>query len=191
MLTTRLKSVLGLLALLGILTGCDDTQPLALAENVDLERVYGGWYLLATIPNGFEKGLVQPYDVYAKRADGDIREDFYTRKGSVDAPQKHYTVHDWVKPGTGNAHWRVQFGPINVPFLVLYVDPDYRYILFGERNRNLGWVYSRQPDLSDADFAMLMEHFRTLGYDPSRFRKFVQHREQIGQTGFWSDGVKP
>lgn len=191
MRTTRLKSVFGSLVLLSVLNGCDDAQPLALAENVDLERVYGGWYLLATIPNEFEKGLVQPYDVYSKRADAKIREDFYVRKGSVDAPQKHYIVHDWVKPGTHNAHWRVQFGPINLPFLVLYVDPDYRYILFGERSRNLGWIYSRRPDLSDEDFAMLMQHFRRLGYDSSTFRKFIQHREQIDQAGFWSDGVKP
>ena len=187
----RLRLIFGSMALLGVLCGCDSGAALPLAENVDLDRIYGGWYLVATIPNEFEKGLVQPYDVYSRREDGDIREDFYVRKGSVDAPQKHYTVHDWVRPGTHNAHWRVQFGPINVPFLVLYVDPDYRYILFGERNRNLGWVYSRQSDVSDADLEMLMEHFRSVGYDPARFRKFIQHREQIGAVGFWSDGVKP
>ena len=107
------------------------------------------------------------------------------------APQKHYTVHDWVRPGTHNAHWRVGFGPINLPFLVLYVDPDYRYLLFGERNRDLGWVYSRQPDIPDADLEMLMERFRSVGYVPSRFRKFVQHRDQIGAPGYWSDGIKP
>jgi apolipoprotein D and lipocalin family protein len=184
--------VLGAVAIMPFLHGCDaGPEPLSLADNVDLDRVYGGWYLIATIPNGFEKGLVQPYDVYSKRADGDIREDFYTRRGSVDAPQKHYTVRDSVKPGTRNAYWRVHFGPISVPFLVLYVDPDYRYILFGEQNRQLGWVYSRQPDVADADFDALMERFRSLGYDPDRFKKFVQHREQIGQTGFWSEGVKP
>jgi apolipoprotein D and lipocalin family protein len=109
----------------------------------------------------------------------------------VVAPQKHYTVHDWVRPGTHNAHWRVGFGPINLPFLVLYVDPDYRYLLFGERNRDLGWVYSRQPDIPDADLEMLMERFRSVGYVPSRFRKFVQHRDQIGAPGYWSDGIKP
>src|SRR5579864_4424826 len=174
--------ILSSMVLLGTLHGCDSGAALPLAERVDLSRVYGGWYLIATIPNSFEKGLVQPYDVYSRREDGDIREDFYVRKGSVDAQQRHFTVHDWVRPGTNNAHWRVQFGPINVPFLVLYVDPDYRYILFGERSRDLGWIYSRQPDVSDADLAILMEHFRSLGYDPSRFRKFVQHRDQIGQA---------
>ena len=67
--------------ILGVLTGCVSSKVLPLADNVDLERIYGGWYLVATIPNGFERGLVQPYDVYSRRADGDIREDFYFSKG--------------------------------------------------------------------------------------------------------------
>jgi apolipoprotein D and lipocalin family protein len=186
----RVWWVVGAMALLIGLNGCASGKALPLADSVDLNRILGGWYLIATIPNGFEEGMVQPYDVYSRREDGDIREDFYVRKGSVDAPQKHYTVHDWVRSGTHNAHWRVQFGPINVPFLIVYIDPDYRYVLFGEQSRDLGWVYSRQPDVSEPDFKMLMEHFRSVGYDPSRFRRFVQHREQIGQDGVWSDGIK-
>jgi apolipoprotein D and lipocalin family protein len=135
--------------------------------------------------------MVEPFDVYSRRADGAIREDFYVRRGSVEAPQKHYTVHDWVEPGKHNAYWRVQFGPISLPFLILYVDPDYRYVLFGEQNRNLGWVYSRLPDVPDADWEMLMQRFRSVGYEPSRFRKFIQHRDQVGIVGFWSDGIRP
>jgi apolipoprotein D and lipocalin family protein len=153
--------------------------------------MYGGWYLIATIRNGFEKGMVGPYDVYSKRPDGDIREDFYTRHGGFGAPLRHFVVHDWVRPGTNNAHWRVQvFWPINLPFLVLYTDPDYRYVLFGEDNRKLGWVYSRTSTIPDEDYEALMARFRAVGYDTRDFVKFVQSPEQIGQPGFWSDGLK-
>ncbi len=166
------------------------TSPLPLAD-VDMDRMYGGWYLIATLPNPFEKGMVGPYDVYSKRPDGDIREDFYMRRGSFKAPQKHFVIHDWVRPGTHNAHWRVQIlWPVNLPFLVLYTDPAYRYVLFGEENRKLGWIYARKPTIPDADYQALLARFQALGYDPSRFRKFVQTPEQIGQPGVWSDGVK-
>ena len=37
--------------------------PIPLA-NVDIDRMYGGWHIIATIPNSFEKGIVAPYDVY-------------------------------------------------------------------------------------------------------------------------------
>ena len=153
--------------------------------------MYGGWYLIATRRNGFEKGLVGPYDVYSKRPDGDIREDFYVRKGGFQAPLKHFTIHDWVRPGTNNANWRVQvLWPINLPFLVLYTDPDYRYVLFGENNRKLGWIYARRPVVPESDYQDLLARFRALGYDTSTFVKFVQTPNQIGQSGFWSEGIK-
>jgi apolipoprotein D and lipocalin family protein len=183
-----------LIALLGPgLDGCTgdpaDEAPIPLAT-VDLDRMYGGWYIVATIRNGFEKGMVAPYDVYSKRADGDIAEDFYVRWGGFDAPQRHYTVHDWVLPGTGNAHWRVQIlWPVNLPFLVLYTDPEYRYVMFGEQNRKLGWIYSRTPNIPDDDYAALLLRFRHAGYDTSSFVKIVQTPDQIGQPGFWSDGI--
>jgi apolipoprotein D and lipocalin family protein len=157
---------------------------------VDMGRIYGGWYLIATVKNGFEKGMVTPYDVYSRRPDGDIREDFYVRRGTFAAPVKHFVVHDWVRPGTNNAHWRVQIlWPVNLPFLVLYVDPDYRYVLFGEDNRKLGWIYARTPTIPDADYQDLLSRFAALGYDRTSFVKFVQTPEQIGQPGVWSDGV--
>ena len=66
---------------------------------------------------------MKPYTVYSPRSDGDIREDFYVRRGSFSAPEKHYVVRDSVKPGTHNAFWRAIW-PLNLPFPVVYVDPD-------------------------------------------------------------------
>jgi apolipoprotein D and lipocalin family protein len=169
--------------------GPGDRPPIPLAR-VDVSRMYGGWYLIATMRNGFEKGMVGPYDVYSKRPDGDIREDFYVRRASFQAPQKHFTLHDWVRPGTGGGHWRVQlFWPINLPFLVFYVDPDYRYTLFGEQNRKLGWIYARTPVIPDADYEALKLRFQAMGYNSQKFVKFVQTPAEIGRPGFWSDGI--
>ena len=187
----KLGAALALFVLAALAGRAEAGEHLPLAK-VDMNRMYGGWYLIATLPNSFERGLVAPYDVYSKRPDGDIREDFYTRRGSFSAPRKHFTVHDWVRPGTNNAHWRVQiFWPINLPFLVLYTDPDYRYVMYGEDNRSLGWIYSRTPTIPDADYRALLARFHALGYDETKFRKFIQLPEQIGQPGFWSDGIHP
>ncbi len=160
--------------------------------SVDLNRIYGGWYIVATIPNWFEKGMVMPYDVFSRREDGDIKEQFSVKWGGLDAPVKHYEVHDWVRPNTNNAHWRVQlFWPINLPFLVVYVDPQYQYILFGEDNRSLGWIYARSPRIDDSTYAKLLFQFKKLGYDTSKFRKLIQSPDQLGAPGFWSEGVSP
>jgi apolipoprotein D and lipocalin family protein len=171
-------------------TSLSDGAPIPLAK-VDMEQMYGGWYLIATRRNWFEKGLVAPYDVYSKRPDGDIREDFYVHKGSFAAELKHFEVHDWVRPGTDNAHWRVQImWPIDLPFLVLHTSPGYRFVLFGEQNRQLGWIYSRTPTLTDGEYEELLGHFAALGYDTSEFVKFIQTPEQIGKPGYWSEGIE-
>jgi apolipoprotein D and lipocalin family protein len=160
--------------------------------NVDLNRMYGGWYILATIPNILERGVVDNYDHFAAGKNGGIREDFYCRRGGFDAKKNHYVVAIDVLPGTGNADWRVKpVWPLRLPFQIFYVDPGYRFVLFGEQNRKLGWIYSREPTISEADFAGLLDHFRALGYDTSKFRRFVQSPDQVGKPGFWSDGIKP
>jgi apolipoprotein D and lipocalin family protein len=144
----------------------------------------------AVRPNHFEKGMVAPVDVYTHRADGGIEEDFSLRSGGFDATVRHFTVRDTIVPGTNNASWRVHIlWPISLPFLVLYTDPDYRYVMFGENDRQLGWVFSRTATIDDADYHALLARFAALGYDTSRFRKVIQLPEQIGQAGYWNDGI--
>jgi len=164
--------------------------PVPLAR-VELPKMMGDWYLLATMPNFFEKGMVAGHDVYTLRPDGNIREDFDMRRVSFAVKLTRATTRITVQPNTGDADWRVHFfGVVSLPFQVLYVDPQYRFALFGEQNRKLGWVYARTRTISDADYRMLMDRFQALGYDSSKFLKFIQTPEEIGEPGFWSDGVK-
>jgi hypothetical protein len=37
----------------------------------------------------------------------------------------------------------------------------------------------------------LLERFQAVGYDSTRFRECIQLPAEIGQPGFWNDGVKP
>ena len=161
---SRLRPIL-LAALAALAASGVRADPLPL-PHVDMERMYGGWHMIATLPNWFEKGIVEPYDVYSKRPDGDLQEDFTFRQGSFAAAPKHFTVHDWVLPDTNNAHWRVQvFWPLDLPFLVLWVDPQYRYVIFGEEDRKLGWIFSRSEDIPEGDYAELLRPSRSASRD--------------------------
>ena len=186
----RWRLLLALPLVVQLLACTASPAPLRVASQVNLAAMQGGWYILATIPNSFERRMVAPFDVYSLRADGDIQEDFYLRRGGFDAKVRHYRVRDTMVPESNNARWRVHiFGPVSLPFLVLYTDPAYRYVMFGENNRSVGWVYSRTPTIGDADYHVLMDHFAALGYDTTRFRKVIQLPEQIGIRGFWNDGI--
>jgi apolipoprotein D and lipocalin family protein len=183
--------LLGLPLLAALLACAGSLQPVPLASHVDLDAMQGGWYIVATIPNHFEKGMVAPYDVYSRRIDGGIEENFSLRRGGFDAKIRHYAVRDSMVAGSNNASWRVHlFWPISLPFLVLYTDPAYRYVMFGENTRSLGWVFSRTPTIDAADYQALLDRFTALGYDATRFRKVIQLPEQIGMPGFWSDGIR-
>lgn len=182
---------IGVLAGLAVgLSACAtaDRRPLPLAK-VDLKDVYGGWYIVATMPNMLERGVIESYDHYAPRPGG-IREDYYMRRGGFEQKRQHFAVDIDVRPGTGNADWRVRlFGPVRLPFQVLWVDPEGRFLMFGEQDRKWGWIYARQPRISDQDYAALLQRFGALGYDTAKFRKTIQFPEQIGRPGFWSDSV--
>jgi len=178
----RWRLLLALPLVAQLLACAGSSPPLRLASQVNLDSIQGGWYIVATIPNFFERGMVAPFDVYSRRTDGDIQENFYLRRGGFDAKVRHYTVRDSIVPGSNNASWRVHlFWPISLPFLVLYTDPAYRYVMFGENDRSLG---------ADADYRALLDRFAALGYDVTRFRKVIQLPEQIGLPGFWNDGIQ-
>ena len=160
-------------------------QPLQLAADVDLTRIQGGWYILAAIPNPFERHLEGMYDYYSLLRDGSIQEDFFTHKDSFSSGVEHFRVHDTISPSTHNALWHVHLlGPISAPFPLLYTSPDYHYLLFGYPNRKLGWIYSRSPRIDEKTYQELLRHFAAEGYDTSRFRRTVQFPEQFDKAGF-------
>jgi apolipoprotein D and lipocalin family protein len=154
---------------------------------VDLPRYMGKWYVIANIPYFAEKGFVGSYAEWHLRDDGKIDDSFIGRKGAFDKPESRYRFVDTIVPGTGNAKWRVRlFWPISVTQLTLYVDSDYQYTLLGYPGKNLGWIFSRSPDMSDATYHQLLARLDAMGYDTSRFKRVAQRPDQLGQPGFAS-----
>ena len=156
---------------------------------VDLQRYMGRWYVIANIPYFGERGNVGSYAEWALRPDGRIDDAYVYRPERFDAPLKRMQFVDSVVAGSGGGEWRVRlFWPIYVSQLTLYVDPDYRVTLLGYPDKSLGWVFSRDPDMSDTDYRAALGRFEAMGYDTSRFRRVPQFPGQIGQPGFQSPG---
>jgi apolipoprotein D and lipocalin family protein len=155
------------------------------AASVDLPRYMGRWYVIAIIPYALESKYVGSYADWTLRSDGKIDDRYTAHSKTFDAEPSKFHFVDSVVPGTGNGEWSVRiFWPIYVTQLTLYVDDDYRYTLLGLRDKSLGWIFSREPDMSDAVYRSLLARFDALGYDVSRFRRVPQHPEQIGKPGF-------
>ena len=67
------------------------SRPAIPLASIDLNRMYGDWYIVATIPNFLERGMVEPRDVFSPGANGTVRENFSMRRGSFEATTRHYS----------------------------------------------------------------------------------------------------
>ena len=162
------------------LVGCatkatPQAKPLRTVAHVDIKRYVGDWRVIANIPYFAEKGCVDSVESYGLRADGRMDNWFVFRKGSFDAPQKKFTALAWVYDTKTNAEWRVRFfGLVTVPYLILELDPQYRWTVVGHPSRNYGWIMAREKTLPEATYRQLIKRLAAQGYDTSRFVKVPQ-----------------
>ncbi len=154
-----------------LLSGCSSVSapPLRTVAHVDLDRYLGRWYVIANIPYFLENGKVASYDTYAKRADGKLDNIFTFRSGNFDAPEKSWHGTAWVANLTTNAEWRVRFvWPLTSTYLVLELDPNYRWAVVGTPGRGLLWILARDRQISPADYERILVLIERQGYDRTK-----------------------
>jgi apolipoprotein D and lipocalin family protein len=153
--------------------------PLRTVDHVDLPRFMGDWYVIGTIPWFVEKNNVGTMDIYKLRPDGKIEVTYAFHKKSLDAPRQEMKALARVVDTRTNAEWRVQFlWPFEAPFLVIDLSRDYRFTTIGYPNRDLIWIMSRTPVMSEKDYARALELAKSQGYDISRIQKVPQRQTQ-------------
>ena len=164
-----------------LLVGCASgpkAPPLRTVERVDMDRYLGRWYVIANIPYFLEKGKVASYDTYARKPDGTLVNNFTFRKGGPDAPETTWHGSAWVVNTRTNAEWKVRFiWPFTSTYLVLELDPDYRWAVVGTPGRGLLWILARDRQMSAATYAAILERIRAQGYDPAQLAKVPQPAE--------------
>ena len=147
----------------------------------------GRWYVIANIPYFGERDYVGSYVEYALRPDGDIDDFSIGHKGNFAAPADKKVLKDWVVKDSNNAEWRASpFWPLSFAYLILYVDPGYRFALIGYPGKSLGWVFARSPEVSAGTYRSLLTRFDAQGDDTTLFQRVPQTRAQLGQPGFQS-----
>ncbi len=143
----------------------------------DLERYLGTWHEIATIPSWFQRACVR--DTTATY--GPAPED----PGWIAVRNACRTASGEEKVAEGRARFTgpPDRGALEVTFLgvlggwlwaasgdylVIALDPDYRWALIGHPSRDYAWILARGPSLPDATLAALRERLLKVGYDPCR-----------------------
>lgn len=174
------RLVVGLSLAMLIACATDEMPPLeALNRKVDLERFMGDWYVIGFIPISIpffsEEGAHNGVESYRLTEEGVIETTYTFRDGGFDGPERRFTPKGWVYDERTNAEWRMQFlWPFKSAYLILYLDEDYRNTVVGVPDRAHVWIMSRDPDVSEADYAELLKRVESLGYDVEKVRRVPQ-----------------
>ena len=145
------------------------------ADNVDLARFMGDWYVIATIPTFIEKDAYDALESYSLREDGRVQTLYTQRKGGFDGPAMTMRPVATVRDGTGNAVWGMQFiWPIKAEYVIAYVSNDYTHTIVARSKRDYVWIMARTPSITEETYASLVERVRALGYDTEKLREVPQ-----------------
>jgi apolipoprotein D and lipocalin family protein len=100
-----------------LLVGCqsiNNMAPMRTASFVDLSKYAGDWYVVGNIPTFIETEAYNAIESYAAPVDGKIATTFTFNKGGFSGPLKTYQPTGFVKEGTGNAVWGMQFIELSI-----------------------------------------------------------------------------
>ena len=171
-----------------LLAGCGTLgghPPMAPVDHVDLERFMGKWYVVAAIPTFIEDDAYNPVERYALREPGrepEIVDTTYTfREGGFDGPLRTFHPTGFVREGTDNAVWGMQFiWPIKADYRIIYLEDDYSLTVIGRRQRDYAWVMSRTPELTPETYERMRDFLVSRGYDVEGLRKLPQQWQDAG-----------
>ena len=166
--------------ILALVAGCQTPQPITTVSSVDLERFMGDWYVIASIPTSFEKGAYNALERYRLDADGTVATRFTFNKGGFDGPPKEYNPRGFVREGTGNAVWGMQFiWPFKAEYRIIYLTEDYSQTVIGRTKRDYVWVMARTPSIPESDYAKILELLARVGYDVGQLRRVPQQSMEV------------
>jgi apolipoprotein D and lipocalin family protein len=175
-LTLKLMVAFTIVLSMSMTGGCASNEPpLPTPEHVDLERFMGRWYVVGYTPIVVDKEAHNAIEHYRLDADAKIHTTYQFREGGFDGELKTYTPVGWVHDAASNAEWRMQFlWPFRAEYIILHVDEDYSETIIAHPSRKYAWVMLRKPDVTDAEYAGLVDKLVAVGYDRDLLQRLPQ-----------------
>ncbi len=167
-----MKKIIGLVLIVAlslfVFQSCRQYPSIRTAQAVDLDAFMGDWYVIANIPTFIEKGAHNAVESYSRQPDNVIDTTFRFNKDSLTGPEKEYNPTGYVTDDPSNAEWKMQFlWPFKSEYIIVYVDPAYKYTIIGRTKRDYVWIMAREAKIDDSDLQRLISIAVEEGYDRS------------------------
>lgn len=133
---------------------------------LDIQRFMGRWYEIARYEHRFEKGMTHVSATYILSGNGKIE---VLNEGLKEG--KHKQIKGRAKqpnpqdPGKLKVSFFLWFYS---DYYVLYIDPEYRYLLVGSSSDKYLWIMSREKSLAKETLDQLIDKLRVRGYDTDK-----------------------
>lgn len=133
---------------------------------LDIQRFMGRWHEIARYEHRFEKGMTHVSATYTLSGNGKIE---VLNEGLKEG--KHKQIKGRAKqpnpqdPGKLKVSFFLWFYS---DYYVLYIDPEYRYLLVGSSSDKYLWIMSREKSLAKETLDQLIDKLRVRGYDTDK-----------------------
>jgi apolipoprotein D and lipocalin family protein len=148
--------------------------PIPTVAHVDITKFMGSWYVIGSIPTFLEKNAYNAIESYEQNPDGTIKTTFTYHKHSFDGPLKTMKPTGFIRDSS-NAVWGMRFlWPFKAEYLIAYLNADYSETIIARSARDYVWIMVKKPQISDADYQLLVERAGAMGYDTAKILRVPQ-----------------
>jgi apolipoprotein D and lipocalin family protein len=143
-------------------------RDLPTADYVDIERYLGKWYAISSLPQFFTRnciGQTADYDAINPQTISVVNTCLKKKGSSVIRGQAV------VKNASTNAELIVTFNSfftrlfrVKGDYTIVKLDPEYRYVLVGDKKRKSMWVLSRTKTMPEVDYQEYVNYAKELDF---------------------------
>jgi apolipoprotein D and lipocalin family protein len=146
--------------------------PLRTVPKVDLDRYMGTWHVISSYPEDDQEGCVGMKAVYTRTEDGFDLLNVCHKDGERDTLSGSVSVVDTATNAKLKARFYLVF---TGAYWIIDLDPEYRWVVVGEPEREHVWIMARGRSLDAKTLAGITTRLKAQGYNPGKLVK-MPHR---------------
>ncbi|HEU4408860.1 MAG TPA: lipocalin family protein [Polyangiaceae bacterium] len=149
-------------------SGCDDREPLEVANQVDYDRFSGRWYEIARLPRATQKDCYGTTSFYERSGADSLRITHECALGKFDGPYHGVETSATMPDAAEPAKLSVKINIYRGDYWVLEVGEGYEYAVVGHPSRDYLWILSRTPQLPDDVLQGILSRTKAKKFDVDR-----------------------
>jgi len=160
-----------------LMSGCASSDtPLPTADNVNLEKFMGVWYVHGYTPILVDKKAHNAVEHYYLNDKQQVETTYQFRDGGFDGELKTFTPKGFPdEDDPDQARWKMQFiWPFKSDYVIVDVSDDYQNTIIGHPSRKYAWVMSRSTEMDEATYEAQLQTLKDAGYDLSVIQQLPQ-----------------